>query len=219
MPEICRFFGIVITMNFDDHVPPHFHVRYGDERASVLVIPSQFEVAPVAVAEAWALRVPVVATRVGGMSTFANGAAALEPAEPDRPATSASTGLLKRRLSRRLALRWTGWGACALLLGGWANGLLSFLFPRKTGAFGGVVTAATVDELRIGDRLAIGDGGLVLALTARAEPCQTIAHWFVERRIARISSKVNPADARWYASVVSDGPMATGDRVEVVRAS
>ena len=67
--------------------------------------------------------------------------------------------------------------------------------------------------------LAIGEGGLILALTARAEPCQTIAHWFVERRIARISSKVNPADARWYASVVSEGPMATGDRVEVVRVS
>ena len=62
-----------------------------------------------------------------------------------------------------------------------------------------------------------GDDGLVLALTARAEPCQTIAHWFIERRIARISSKVNPADARWYASVLSEGPMATGDPVKVLR--
>jgi len=25
MPEICRFFGIVIKMFFDDHNPPHFH--------------------------------------------------------------------------------------------------------------------------------------------------------------------------------------------------
>ena len=59
-------------------------------RASVLVIPSQFEVAPVAVAEAWALRVPVVATRVGGMSTFANGAAALVPRERHRSPTALS---------------------------------------------------------------------------------------------------------------------------------
>ena len=89
------------------------------------------------------------------------------------------------------------------------------------GAFGENLTLAGIelDALRIGDQLAIGEGGLVLALTARAEPCQTIAHWFVERRIARISSKVNPADARWYASVVAEGPMATGDRVEVVRSS
>jgi hypothetical protein len=27
MPEICRFLGIVITMYFNDHAPPHFHVR------------------------------------------------------------------------------------------------------------------------------------------------------------------------------------------------
>jgi hypothetical protein len=27
MPELCRFFGIIITMFYDDHAPPHFHVR------------------------------------------------------------------------------------------------------------------------------------------------------------------------------------------------
>ena len=35
MPEICRFLGIVITMYFDEHNPPHFHVRYNDYRASL----------------------------------------------------------------------------------------------------------------------------------------------------------------------------------------
>jgi len=35
MPEICRFFGIVITMYADDHNPPHFHARYGDFRAMI----------------------------------------------------------------------------------------------------------------------------------------------------------------------------------------
>ena len=30
MPEISRFLGIVIFMNFNDHNPPHFHARYGD---------------------------------------------------------------------------------------------------------------------------------------------------------------------------------------------
>jgi MOSC domain-containing protein YiiM len=89
------------------------------------------------------------------------------------------------------------------------------------GAFGENLTLAGIElgELKLSDRLNIGQGGLVLELTARAEPCQTIAHWFIERRIARISSKVNPADARWYASVVSEGPMTIGDRVEVVRPS
>jgi hypothetical protein len=29
MPEISRFFGIIIRMYFDDHPPPHFHAIYG----------------------------------------------------------------------------------------------------------------------------------------------------------------------------------------------
>jgi len=35
MPEISRFFGIVIKMFFDDHNPPHFHAFYGEEQALV----------------------------------------------------------------------------------------------------------------------------------------------------------------------------------------
>ncbi len=35
MPEISRFFGIVIYMYFEDHLPPHFHARYGDDDASI----------------------------------------------------------------------------------------------------------------------------------------------------------------------------------------
>ena len=35
MPEISRFLGIVITMYWDDHAPPHFHARYGDYRIVV----------------------------------------------------------------------------------------------------------------------------------------------------------------------------------------
>lgn len=35
MPEISRFFGIVIAMFYSDHPPPHFHVRYGRERAVI----------------------------------------------------------------------------------------------------------------------------------------------------------------------------------------
>ncbi|TDI24730.1 MAG: DUF4160 domain-containing protein, partial [Acidobacteria bacterium] len=32
---ISRFFGIVVTMNYNDHPPPHFHVRYGEQRALI----------------------------------------------------------------------------------------------------------------------------------------------------------------------------------------
>lgn len=34
MPVISMFFGIIITMNADDHVPPHIHARYQGHEAS-----------------------------------------------------------------------------------------------------------------------------------------------------------------------------------------
>lgn len=37
MPAISRFFGIVITLNYNDHPPPHFHVRYAEQKALVRI--------------------------------------------------------------------------------------------------------------------------------------------------------------------------------------
>jgi len=35
MPTISMFYGILIQMFFDDHAPPHFHVRYAEYRAQI----------------------------------------------------------------------------------------------------------------------------------------------------------------------------------------
>ena len=35
MPEISRFYGVVIRMFFDDHNPPHFHAEYGEDEALI----------------------------------------------------------------------------------------------------------------------------------------------------------------------------------------
>jgi hypothetical protein len=35
MPEICRFYGIIIGMFYNEHLPPHFHARYGDYEIEV----------------------------------------------------------------------------------------------------------------------------------------------------------------------------------------
>jgi len=37
MPEISRFFGIVVSMHYGDHPPAHVHVRYGEHRATVSI--------------------------------------------------------------------------------------------------------------------------------------------------------------------------------------
>ncbi|MDR1361069.1 MAG: DUF4160 domain-containing protein [Rickettsiales bacterium] len=33
MPQISVFYGIVIAMYFDDHLPPHFHAFYAEYEA------------------------------------------------------------------------------------------------------------------------------------------------------------------------------------------
>ncbi len=35
MPEISRFFGIIILMFYDEHAPPHFHARYGNDNVAI----------------------------------------------------------------------------------------------------------------------------------------------------------------------------------------
>jgi hypothetical protein len=35
MPEISRFYGIVVQLYYGDHPPPHFHVRYAGQIAKI----------------------------------------------------------------------------------------------------------------------------------------------------------------------------------------
>ena len=35
MPEISRFFGIVVRMYYDDHPPPHFHAEYAGQKVVI----------------------------------------------------------------------------------------------------------------------------------------------------------------------------------------
>jgi Domain of unknown function (DUF4160) len=37
VPKLSEFFGIVIYMYWGDHGPPHFHARYGGEKASIVI--------------------------------------------------------------------------------------------------------------------------------------------------------------------------------------
>ena len=37
MPRISAFYGIVIAMYYRDHAPPHFHAKYGEHEAQVLI--------------------------------------------------------------------------------------------------------------------------------------------------------------------------------------
>lgn len=65
----------------------------------------------------------------------------------------------RRKVTRRLSLRYLGWGATLALVGQWAVGfVLGFFWPRKTGAFGGVVAAGAVTDYQVGDVKVIREG-------------------------------------------------------------
>ena len=38
MPEISLFYGIRVTMDYDDHKPPHFHVEYAGNKAIIDIL-------------------------------------------------------------------------------------------------------------------------------------------------------------------------------------
>lgn len=37
MPEISRFYGIIIYMYISEHIPPHFHVFYNEYKAEITI--------------------------------------------------------------------------------------------------------------------------------------------------------------------------------------
>ena len=37
MPELAHFFGIIISMYYNDHSPPHFRANYVDRQASIRI--------------------------------------------------------------------------------------------------------------------------------------------------------------------------------------
>lgn len=38
MPEISRFFGIILSLYWQDHNPPHIHFTYGDYACSISIL-------------------------------------------------------------------------------------------------------------------------------------------------------------------------------------
>jgi hypothetical protein len=38
MPEISLFYGIRVTMYYDDHNPPHFHAEYNGNKAIIEIL-------------------------------------------------------------------------------------------------------------------------------------------------------------------------------------
>jgi len=35
MPEVSRFYGIIIALYYNEHNPPHFHAKYAEYKAEI----------------------------------------------------------------------------------------------------------------------------------------------------------------------------------------
>jgi len=88
--------------------------------------------------------------------------------------------------------------------------------PIAPGTTGENLTLAGVSwkDLRPGMRIEAGE--VVFELASYAAPCQNIAGSFCDGRVARVSEKVHPGWSRFYARVVKEGTLRSGDRVRIL---
>ena len=70
--------------------------------------------------------------------------------------------------------------------------------------------------MRTDARIEIGE--VVLEVTRAASPCSKIAPSFHDGVFTRVSQKVHPGWSRFYARVLREGAVSTGDRVVLTAA-
>jgi cytochrome b6-f complex iron-sulfur subunit len=78
---------------------------------------------------------------------------------PNAPVAGAGRGIIPRRL----ILRWGLWGMILAFLGQISIAFVAFFWPKRVGAFGSELTAATVDELKVGDVKRVNEGKFYLS--------------------------------------------------------
>lgn len=89
--------------------------------------------------------------------------------------------------------------------------------PIQAGSAGENITVAGLDWATLGPgaRLAIGDQ-VELEITSYTSPCQKNALWFREGDFTRMLQSRHPGEARLYAKVISEGHIASGDKVQLL---
>jgi len=88
--------------------------------------------------------------------------------------------------------------------------------PIAPGTIGENLTLAGLDWKALVPGLQIEVGEVVIQLTRHAAPCQIIAGSFRDGRVVRVSEKLNPGWSRFYARVLKEGTLRTGDRVRIL---
>ena len=91
--------------------------------------------------------------------------------------------------------------------------------PIVPGAVGENVTTVGLDyrKLCLGDRLRLGQS-VVVELTSHADPCAGIAAAFADGDFSHVFERKHPGMGRLTARVLTEGPLAPGDPIEVLPA-
>jgi cytochrome b6-f complex iron-sulfur subunit len=80
------------------------------------------------------------------------------------PGADAPIQIKRGYWNRRMLLRFTGWGALLALAGQWLSGFGVFFWPKKVGAFGGVILGGTVSDFKVGEVQLVQEGKCYLSL-------------------------------------------------------
>lgn len=87
--------------------------------------------------------------------------------------------------------------------------------PIMPGSIGENLTVHGIDWFAIRTDARIEVGEVLLEVTRAASPCHKIGPSFHDGVFARVSQKVYPGWSRFYARVLREGLVSTGDRVLV----
>ena len=88
--------------------------------------------------------------------------------------------------------------------------------PIDVGTVGENVTIEGIDwDLVVpGARLRVGNE-VLLEIASFTDPCKTIKGSFIDGKFIRIAQKLHPGWSRVYARVLSEGPIRSGDPVQL----
>lgn len=88
--------------------------------------------------------------------------------------------------------------------------------PVAPGSTGENITVSGLDWSLVvpGSRMTIGP--VEIEITGYTTPCAKNAGWFIDRRFNRMHNSKHPGESRVYARVISGGPIATGDPVQLL---
>lgn len=109
--------------------------------------------------------------------------------------------------------------AVCLMLDSVMEKLISEGHPIGPGTTGENILIDGLEPSSLKDGIILDLGNVRLQITGPAPPCKTIKDSFISGKFKALSHKFDPSQTRWYASVIVEGTVTTGQRVSLLSGS